>query len=87
MKIKRFLRTGELSGQQQTTEELLESAGDILDSTCAHEIMGEVVFEGEDGKFYVASVECVIGEINPNYLKELQEEEQFSWLLKEKKQE
>mgnify|MGYP001035150643 CR=1 FL=1 len=71
MKIKRMLREGEI-GDVKTTDELLETAGTLLDKSEAHEILGsEVVFEGEDGKFYVCTIEAVIGEAHPDYLKQV----------------
>ena len=73
-KIKKWLRTGELD-EPKTVTELLENAGGALDHACAHEIVGDCVFEAEDGQVYVGSVEFVIDKINPEYLKELEEEE------------
>lgn len=71
MKIKRMLCTGEI-GEVADTDELIERAGNLLDKSEAHEILGsEVVFEGEDGKFYVCTIEAVIGEASPEYLKQV----------------
>ena len=74
--IKRFLRTGELestiSGRVNTLPsclgELYRELGDLLDESNANEILGEIVFEGVDGKFYVVTVEACIGEASPEYL-------------------
>ena len=77
MKIKRWIRDGNdgLEEEVGTTEELLERAGRALDSAYSHEIMGEVLFEGEDGKTYVGTVEFCIGEANPAYVQMIEEEE------------
>jgi len=71
MKITKWIRTGELNDSITTKEELLESCGDLLDASCSSEILGEVVFEADDGKTYVVTVEAVISEANPEYLEDL----------------
>ena len=55
---------------------ILDNCGNLLDSSCSSDILGEVVFEGEDGKFYVITVEAVIAEGNPDYIKSVLEEEE-----------
>jgi len=75
--IKRFLRSGNLRNPLPVdTDDLLDDAASLLDAVCSHDIFGEVVFEGEDGKCYVLSVEGYIGLINPKYLKEIQKEDE-----------
>ena len=66
MKIKRFIREGELH-EPVSEEDILEQAGRLLDKSCSHEIVGEVVFEGEDGKIYVGTTEFCIGEASDSY--------------------
>lgn len=79
-RVKRWLRSGELNSNCTTQDEILESCGDLLDSACSHDILGEVLFEATDGKVYVVTVEAVIAEANPEYvkdvLKEIEEEEE-----------
>jgi hypothetical protein len=73
MKIKRWIQDGHgaLSCSGVNTEaDLIEAAGAALDSACSWDIMGEVMFEGEDGKIYVGCVEFIISEANPEYAKE-----------------
>ena len=53
------------------TKDLIEAAADALDSACASDIMGEILFQGTNGKFYVGTVEFVIGEANPAYVKDV----------------
>ena len=76
LKIKRWIRTGHLNYKNLPvdTDELIDVAGCQLDSCESHEILGTLAFEAEDGQVYVMTVEAVIGKINPNYLKELQQE-------------
>lgn len=69
--VTKWLRTGEI-GACSTIEDVIERAGRLLDSCASHEICGEVIFTAEDGKTYVVNVEAVVGEINPDYLKELE---------------
>ncbi len=79
IKIKRWIRDGHegFEGQEmEDTEDLLEAAGRLLDKACSHDIVGEVLFEGEDGKFYVGCVEFCIDEANPDYVREALEEEE-----------
>ena len=76
IKIKRWLRDGNdgLGGEDQDiydSDSLLDAAGRALDKAYSHDIVGECVFEGEDGKFYVGCVEFVISEANPDYVREL----------------
>ena len=78
MKIKRWSRDGneEFEGQGlDDTEDILCAAGRLLDDACSHEIVGEVLFEGEDGKFYKGTVEFVIAEADPDYVREVLDEE------------
>lgn len=72
MKIKKWIHDGHDGlSDVGSTEELLERAGDILDSACAYDIAGDISFIGDDGKVYVGSVEFVIGEASPEYAEEL----------------
>ena len=76
MKIRRWIRDGhEGLSDVKNTDELMNRAGLALDHACSHDIMGTVVFEGEDGKVYVGTVEFTIGEINPKYLMQLDQED------------
>ena len=71
MNIARWIKSGDENFAEQgltTTEELLEAAGRLLDKSCSHEIVGEVLFVGSDGKTYVGTVEFVIAEANPSYV-------------------
>lgn len=75
-RITTWLRTGEI-GEAPTITELLERAGRLLDKCESHEICGEVIFVAEDGNTYVVTTEVVVGEIHPEYLKEVLEENAF----------
>lgn len=76
MKISHWLKDGH-SGLDdcKTEEELLEAAGTLLDKASSHDIVGEVLFEGEDGKMYVGTVEFMITEANPEYVLDVLAEE------------
>lgn len=73
MKIKRWICTGEI-GDVKSTEELLETAGVLLDKNETGEILNDPIFEGEDGKFYRVNVEAVIVEEDPKYVEQLDAE-------------
>lgn len=73
MRIKEWLSTGELSPDIKDTDEIIENAGYMMDHACTSEILGEVAYIGEDNKTYVVTIEAVIGEANPKYVKNLKE--------------
>lgn len=76
MKITKWIRDG-IHGLSHVkdTAQLYEEASNALNGACSWDIMGTVVFEAEDGKTYVGNVEFDIGLINPDYLKQLQDED------------
>jgi len=81
LKIKRWICDGdslESSGSVHDTDSLLEAASDIMDSAETWEIMGEILFEAEDGKFYVGTVNFCIDEANPEYVNDVLAREQES---------
>jgi secreted trypsin-like serine protease len=76
MKIKRWIHDGHdaLSKSVTDEDELLEAAADALNSACSWDIMGPILFEADDGKFYVGTVSFDISEAHPDYVKaELEE--------------
>ncbi len=75
LKIVNLLRSGELPDNLADTNELLAEAGELLDDSYAHDILGEVVFLAEDGEYYVATVEVVIGKAHPQLVEDLLAEE------------
>jgi len=76
MKIRRWIRSGKILRPHMidTTEQLFEDVGQCLDDACSWEIVGECVFEGEDGKVYAGSVEFSIYEADPAYVRDLEQE-------------
>lgn len=74
VKVKRWLRSGELDDSATTQEQILEQCGRLLDKSCSHEILGEVLFEGEDDGYYVVTVEALMQSANPEYVKFVQQE-------------
>jgi hypothetical protein len=76
LKVKRWIYSGELDKSSRDKASILDNCGSLLDKSCSHEILGEVVFEGDDEKFYVITVEAVIAEGNPDYIKSVLEEEE-----------
>ena len=71
LKIKRWLRKGEFSEDAKTIGDVIYEAGELLDGCEASEIVGQNMFQAEDGQWYVATVEVVVGKANPKYVKEL----------------
>ena len=78
MEITKWIQTGNDTDLEDlcddSTEILMSIAGRKLDKSCAHEIMGPVMFEADDGKTYVGTVEFVLAEANPEYVKQVLEE-------------
>lgn len=70
LKIKKWLRSGVDGVDCGDTDDLLDSAARALDKAYSHEIMGEILFEAEDGKIYCGCVEFHISEANPEYVKD-----------------
>jgi len=80
MKIVEFIREGEIvidkeSRDKLTTQDLINTAGRMMDRACTYDILGDVVFRCEDNQVYVMNIEAEIGLINPDYLKQLREED------------
>jgi hypothetical protein len=71
VKIKRWLRDGieGLAKDCCDTNDLLDRAGRALDAlACSHDLMGEILFEGEDGVIYTGDVEFIISKATPAYV-------------------
>lgn len=68
-KIQRWIHAGEID-EVDDIDEVIERAASALDEANSWDICGEVLFQAEDGKWYVGTVEFVIGTANPDYLKE-----------------
>lgn len=70
--IKRWISSGEFDVDDiRNVSHVYKQAGGLLDHACAGELFGSVLFEGENGKYYTISVEGVIGEANPEWVKEM----------------
>lgn len=67
--IRELVCSGELDAPANTRD-MLEQAGRLLDKSCSHEIVGEVLFRAEDKKWYVGTVEFVIGRANGVYARD-----------------
>lgn len=73
MKIKKWIRSGINKSDASDTNALMNDASDALDSAGSWDIMGDISFEGEDGKIYVGTVEFTIGEASADYMKDLED--------------
>jgi secreted trypsin-like serine protease len=79
MKIKKWIRDGNgesLEDLCQDTDELIAIAGRRMDKAYAQDIMGDVLFEGEDGKTYVGVISFKLVEASPEYVQTILEEEE-----------
>jgi len=71
LKVKRWIHSGELDVSNLTQADILNQCGRLLDKSCSHEILGEVLFQATDGKYYTITVEAVLGRANPAWVKEV----------------
>lgn len=79
MRIKQYISEGEICGAEADNTQLLyEAAGQLLDDSCSHDICGEVMFLGEDRRFYKGTVEFVICECSPTEVVEALSTGEFS---------
>jgi hypothetical protein len=69
LRVKKWIHSGELDTDDGTEKKILDHCGSLLDSAESHEIIGEVLFQATNGKYYVVTVEAVIGLANPEYVK------------------
>jgi hypothetical protein len=70
LKVKKWVRNGELE-KCRTQEQILEQCGRALDANCAYDILGDVLFQATDGKYYTVTVEAVVSPANPEYVKDI----------------
>lgn len=64
IQVEKWLSTGEFNGDEVDSEEILDTAGTLMDDNCTHEVLGgDVIFKGKDGKFYSVVLETRIEEI------------------------
>lgn len=75
LKVKRWVRSGELPNDLTDVGQVYAAAGRLLDAACSHDILGTVLFEGEDGKYYTLTVEAVLGEASPEFVRETLDEQ------------
>lgn len=68
MQIKRWLSSGGIPAGAVDTETVLHRAGRVLDTHATQELLGDILFEGEDGKFYAVFVEAVVTEVAEDHI-------------------
>lgn len=78
MKIVKWIRDGNDLNTcgLEDDDDLLDAAGRALDKACSWDIMGEVLFLADDGKYYAGCVEFMITEANPDYVKDCLDEDE-----------
>jgi len=67
--IKRFVSAGELGDVSEigSTEVLLQRLGEILDNSHIGEVFGTPIYETDDGKFFVVSLEGTLTEVDSSF--------------------
>jgi len=77
LKIKKWICSGKFSVKnKQTIGDVIEEAGYLLDGVEASEIVGKVLFKASDGKYYTATVEVLVYEAHPQFVKDILAEEE-----------
>ena len=74
IKVKKWIDLGELDGRCKNSEQILCDAAELMDRSCASEIVGSPLFLGRDGKHYVVEVNAQIFEADEDYVKQRLEE-------------
>jgi len=69
LEVEEFIEEGELH-EPCSYDDMMQQAGRLLDKSCSHEICGTVLFKATDGKYYAGTVEFVVSEANPDYVKD-----------------
>jgi len=79
MKILKWLRDGHhgVSGYCEDLDALMDAAGRAMNKAYAQDIMGEIIFLGEDGKTYVGTVNFGVSEGDAGYLEAVLEEDEL----------
>jgi len=74
-KVKKWIRRDDrFPSDTENMSDIIGAAARALEKSCSWDIVGECVFLGEDDQYYVGTVEFVVGIANPDYIKELLEE-------------
>jgi hypothetical protein len=71
LRVKKWVSVGELNESRKDQDEILGDCGRLLDKAYSHEILGTVLFQATDGKYYTITVEAVLGKANPEWVKEV----------------
>lgn len=75
LSVKRVISQGEMHIEPgYTKDDVLNAAARLLDKAYATAILGTVLFEGSDGKFYGVWTEAFLDEANPEYVEDVMEE-------------
>lgn len=69
-KIKRWVHAGDIGEHQETISDVLSAAGQCLEAAQSYDICGEILFQAEDGEWYVGTVEFGISKAHENYLED-----------------
>jgi hypothetical protein len=76
VRVQEVVRGGELEIEPgMTFEEIVELSCPLLDDANTWEICGEVLFLGDDGRYYVGTVEFSIGPGNASYVEDALKED------------
>jgi hypothetical protein len=70
LKVKNWISTGNISGKAPKTQDaIMDKCGGLLDESDSHEILGDVIFQATDGKYYTVNVVPVISKCDASFAK------------------
>ena len=69
--VKEWIEAGELDPANAEMEDVIEDCANLMDRCEATEILGGgILFKGTDDKYYTITIEAVVGEASPEFVKE-----------------
>lgn len=75
VRVKKVIDSGELELKEgMPFSEIIEQCGENLDSVCAYEIQGQVLFLGSDNRWYTITTESSISVAHTDFVKECVED-------------
>lgn len=69
--VKKWIESGELDPKNKKMASIMDNCADLLDGSCAADILGGgILFKATNGKYYTITVEAIVGEASPEFVKD-----------------
>jgi hypothetical protein len=70
--VKEWIESGELNPKNKRMNAILEDCAGLMDGSCACDILGGgILFKATNGKYYTITIEAVVGEASPEFVKDV----------------